>query len=280
MVQRLLIQILIVFILFIVFLIFYLKYYEKKGIYFPASYIEFTPSDFNLAYDDVYFLTSDGFKLNGWFIKASKPIATILFCHGNAGNISHRIEFIKMFNEAGFDVFIFDYRGYGKSEGTPSEKGLYIDALASYKYLVDEKKVSPDSIVVYGESIGGNVAIDLASKVKAGSLISYASFTSAIDMGKRLFPFIPRCFLKLIASVKFDAGSKIKNIQIPKLIMHSKDDEIVPFALGEKLFKDASPPKEFYTMEGGHNEAIFIDPEGFTNKIKEFVLDKSRRAGR
>ena len=274
MIQRLLVQILVIFVLFIVFLIFYLKYYEKKGIYFPASYIEFTPSDFNLAYDDVYFLTSDGFKLNGWFIKASKPIATILFCHGNAGNISHRVEFIKMFNEAGFDVFIFDYRGYGKSEGKPDEKGLYLDAMASYKYMVDEKKIPPDSIVLYGESIGGNVAIDLALKMEAGFLISYASFTSAIDMGKRLFPFIPRGFLKLIASVEFDAGSKTKNIQIPKLIMHSEDDEIVPFALGEKLFKDASPPKEFYAMKGGHNEAIFVNPEEFIKKIKEFVVKR------
>ena len=149
-----------------------------------------------------------------------------------------------------------------------------MDALAGYKYLVNEKNVSPDNIVLYGESIGANVAIDLASKVKVGLLISYASFTSALDMGKRLFPFIPRCFLKLIISVEFDALSKIKDIQIPKLIMHSRDDEIVPFSLAEKLFKNAPPPKEFYAMKGSHNDAIFVDPERFIKKIREFVIGK------
>ena len=272
MAQRLIVHVLIIFVIFIVFLIFHLKYYERKGIYFPTADIEFTPQEFNLPYEDVY-LTSDGIKLNAWFIKRDNPTATILFCHGNAGNISHRVEFIKMFNSAGFDVFIFDYRGYGRSQGKPNESGLYTDALASYKYLVDEKKIPPDSIVVYGESIGGNVAIDLSSKVKVGGLISYAAFTSAIDMGERLFPFIPRGFLQIVASVKFDAVSKVKDIQIPKLIMHSRDDEIVPFSIGEKLFSEAPPPKEFYAMKGSHNEAIFINPDEFIHKIREFVTD-------
>ena len=246
----------------------YLKYFERKGIYFPTKAIELTPMDAGLKYEDIFFNTDDNLKLNGWFIPAKDPRGTLLFCHGNAGNISHRIEIIEIFNKLSLNVFIFDYRGYGKSKGSPTEEGLYRDARAAYKNLLSRKNINKDAIVIYGKSIGANVAIDLASKVKAAALISESGFTSAYDMGKKLFPFFP---IKWIITIKYDAATKIKNIPIPKLIIHSQDDEIVPFKLGKKLFEAAPQPKEFYQMRGGHNEAVFMAMEEYSVKINNFL---------
>lgn len=246
----------------------YLRYFEKKGMYYPAKEIESTPINAGLKYEDVFFDSDDGLKLNGWFIPAGNPRGTLLFCHGNAGNISHRIEIIKIFNKLNLNIFIFDYRGYGKSQGSPTEAGLYRDAQAAYKYLLSRKNVNKETVVIYGKSIGANVAIDLASKVKAAVLISESGFSSAYDMGKKLFPYLP---IKWIITVKYDALTKIKNISIPKLIIHSQDDEIVPFELGNKLFEAASQPKEFYQMQGGHNEAPFIAKEEYSAKINNFL---------
>jgi len=245
-----------------------IRYFEKKCIYYPIRKIEFTPSDAGLEYEDLFFSTDDGLKLNGWFVPAKDARGTILFCHGNAGNISHRVEILKIFTELGLNAFIFDYRGYGKSEGSPSEKGLYKDARAAYSYLLGRKDINKDAIVIYGKSIGGNIAIDLASNVKAAALISESGFSSAYDMGRRLFPYLP---VKWLLTIKYDALTKIKDIIIPKLIIHSRDDEIVPFDLGEKLFKAAHEPKEFYEMRGGHNEAVFMARQEYSDKINSFL---------
>ncbi|MDP8216630.1 MAG: alpha/beta hydrolase [Candidatus Kaelpia imicola] len=264
MLNRILISILI----FSVFMFAYVKYFERKGIYYPTKEIESTPMNAGLKYEDVFFNTDDGLKLNGWFIPAEDPRGTLLFCHGNAGNISHRIEIIEVFNELNLNVFIFDYRGYGRSQGSPTEEGLYRDAQAAYKYLLGRKNINKDAIVIYGKSIGANVAIDLASKVTVAVLIFESGFSSAYDMGKKLFPYLP---VKWIITIKYDALAKIKNIAIPKLIIHSQDDEIVPFKLGKKLFEAAPPPKEFYQMQGGHNEAFFMAMKEYSSKINIFL---------
>jgi fermentation-respiration switch protein FrsA (DUF1100 family) len=253
---------------FLAFLILYLRYYEKKGIYFPQRKIHLTPKEIGLEFEDVYFFSPDGVKLNGWYIPAKEARVTVLFCHGNAGNISHRIDVIYLFYKLGLDVFIFDYRGYGRSQGKPTEEGLYLDAQAAYKYLIEKQNLKEESIVIYGKSIGANVAVELCSKVETAALISESAFTSALEMGKKLFPFLP---LKWLISIKFDALSKIKNITVPKLIIHSEDDKIIPFRHGRKLFEAAPEPKEFYPMRGGHNEALFLAKEDFVNKIDLFL---------
>lgn len=252
----------------LIFFILYLKYYEKKAIYFPTRKIELTPKEIDLEFEDVYFFSSDGIKLNGWYIPAKESRTTILFCHGNAGNIGHRIDIIDMFCRLGLDVFIYDYRGYGRSQGSPSEEGLYLDARAAYEYLIDKRNLDEGSIVVYGKSIGANVAVELCSKVRPAVLISDSAFTSALEMGKKLFPFLP---IKWFITVKYDALSKIKNIDIPKLIIHSEDDEIIPFQHGRRLFESAPEPKEFYPMRGGHNESIFLAREDFVGRIDTFL---------
>lgn len=267
--KRMFIRILTIFLAFLIFLIIYLKYYEKRGIYFPIKGIDFTPSDIGLRYEDIYFMTKDKIKLNGWFIPAINSKATLLYCHGNAGNISHRLQILEIFNKLNLNVFIFDYRGYGRSQGRPSETGLYLDAEAAYDYLIERRDVSKDRIIAFGKSIGANVAIDLASKRNVSLIIAYGGFSCAYDMGKRIFPFLP--LFKWIVTVKFDAQNKIKDIDIPKLIVHSIDDEIIPFELGKKLFEAAAVPKEFYSMRGGHNEAILAAKEEYSLKINSFL---------
>lgn len=261
-------RILIPVLVFFVFIFAYVKYFEKKGIYYPLKRIESSPQDIGLAYEDLFFKTADGLRLNGWFIPGEKSRATLLFCHGNAGNIGHRIGTIEIFHKLKLNIFIFDYRGYGRSEGRPSEEGLYQDARAAYRYLVTEKGIEKEKVVVYGKSIGANVAIDLVSKEEVAAIISESGFSSAYDMGKKLFPWLP---IKWIIGVKYDALTKIEKITIPKLIIHSQDDEIVPIQQGRKLFEAAPEPKEFYQMRGGHNEALLFAREEFSSRIDAFL---------
>ena len=246
----------------------YLRYFERRGIYYPTKEIIITPADIGLEYEEVYFKTADGLQLHGWFIPDEKPRATVLFSHGNAGNISYRIEIIQMLKQLRLNVFIFGYRGYGKSQGRPSEKGLYLDALAAYEYLHKQRGITPEKIVLYGRSIGANVAINLASKVPAAGLIIEAGFSSAYDMGRRLFPYLP---IKWIITIRYAAESDIKNVFSPKLIIHSRDDEIIPFELGKKLFAAAPEPKRFYQIQGSHNEAIFLQKEEYALEIDSFL---------
>ena len=258
----------LVIIIFSFFIFVYLRHLEKRGIYYPTKDIVLTPADTALKYEDISFKTEDNLRLNGWFIPAENPRGTLLFCHGNAGNISHRLEIIEIFYKLSLNVFIFDYRGYGKSQGTPSEDGLYQDVQAAYQYLLSRRDVDKETIVIYGKSIGANVAIHLASKVDLVALIAESGFTSAYDMGKELFPYL---HIKWIITIKYDAEDMIKNIAIPKLIIHSKDDEIMPFRFGEKLFEAAPQPKEFYAMQGTHNEAVFMARQEYSSRLNSFL---------
>ncbi|MCD6094270.1 MAG: alpha/beta hydrolase [Candidatus Omnitrophica bacterium] len=255
------------FIFVVIFFLIMMRYKEKQSIYFPEKEIAATPSYRGLPFEDVYFETTDGVELNGWFIPAKQASITLLFAHGNAGNISHRLEKIALFNKLRLNVFIFDYRGYGKSKGKPDEKGLYLDGKAAYDYLVLEKKIPPDEIVLYGESIGGAVVIDLATKANIKALITEGTFTCARDIIKVIYPFVPPA----VFASRFDSIGKIKNISASKLIIHSVDDEMIPFSLAEKLFKGAPPPKQLLKIKGSHNSA-FLDSEGvFLSGIREFL---------
>jgi hypothetical protein len=248
------------------------RYLEKRNLYFPMRRIEAIPGDIGLVYEDIILTVRDGVKITGWFIPSRLHRATLIFCHGNGGNISHRLEKIKVFNELGLDVLIFDYRGYGLSEGSPSEEGLYLDAGSVYDYLINVKKVPVQKIIVYGESLGGAVAIDLASKQDVAGIIIEGTFTSVKDMARRYFPFIPT----FIISSRFDSLRKIKDVKSPKLIFHSTGDEIVPLDMGKRLFHAASKPKAFIEIEGGHNDAFFISQDVFIKEIDEFVEGLSK----
>lgn len=248
-------------------LFFFIRFIEKKSLYYPLKKIEATPRDIGLDYEEVFITTKDNVLISGWYIPSGSPRGTFLFSHGNGGNISHRMEKIRMFNDLHVNVLIFDYRGYGMSKGSPSEEGLYLDADAVYDYLVNEKKVSPQKIIGYGESLGGTVIVDLAVKHKLGGIIIEGSFTSIKDIAKKHFPFIP----SLVYKTAFNALEKIGSVKAPTLHLHSPADEIVPYELGRRLFDSAPGPKEFVDLQGGHNDSFLISRDLFIEKIDAFI---------
>lgn len=253
----------------ITFVLLYFRYIERRTIYFPMKEIEITPDAVGLTYEDIYFVTQDGLKLNGWFLLAQDSRFTIILCHGNAGNISHRIEKLQILHNLGLSIFIFDYRGYGKSQGRPSERGLYRDGEAAYNYLVSTHKIEPQNIILYGESLGGAVAIDLASKKDVKALITEGVFSSTRDVARAVYPFLP----PFLVSSSFESARKIRNIRAPKLIIHSLNDEIIPFRLSEKLFESAPQPKKFLKLMGGHNTAFLDSEELYRLGIEEFLIN-------
>jgi len=251
----------------VVFILVYLRYFEHCSLYFPTKEIEFLPSDIGLPFEDVYLDTRDGVRINGWFIPREGSRWTILFSHGNGGNISHRIDKIEMLNKLGLSIFIFDYRGYGLSNGRSSEKGLYRDMEAAYDYLILIKKISPDEIILYGESLGGAVAVELAARKKVKALITESVFSSTKDMARDLYPFFPA----FIITSKFNSASRIKDISIPKLIIHSRGDEIVPFNQSVKLFEISPEPKRHLILKGGHNTCYEDSRDLYLSGIREFL---------
>ncbi len=267
-IMNIMLQILIIFFIIIFLIFLFIKYYEKKLIFHPFKELETNPSSIGLKYEDIYLVTKDKVKIHGWFIPINSNSKTILFFHGNAGNISHRIDIIEMLSKLGMNVFIIDYRGYGKSKGKPSEKGIYIDALSSYEYLINQKKINPDDIIVYGKSIGTTAAVDLSSKVNISKLIVDSGLTSAKEMSKIIMPYVPA---GLFLSVKFDSINKIEKINCPKLIIHSVDDEIIPFSMGQKLFKKAGQPKQFYESTGGHNDFLYLNKNKISKTLEKFI---------
>jgi len=244
----------------------FLRYIETRTLFYPTKEIPSFPDRANLEFQDVFFKTTDNVKLNGWFVPSKDAEYTILFCHGNAGNISHRIEKIKFFNDLGYSVFIIDYRGYGKSQGRPSEIGFYKDAKAAYNYLLS-RGIPANQIIGYGESIGGAVIVDLALKEKMKAVILDSTLSSVKDMIKCTYPFVPYW----VFSSRFDSESKIKSIRIPKLIIHSINDEIVPFQLGKKLYEVSPEPKDFLQIYGGHNSNFYESEELLRKKIGDFI---------
>ena len=206
------------------------------------------------AKQDFYFTTADGVKLNGWYFPATsssgKDLA-ILVCHGNGGNLTYISKLYGRLAATGANILLFDYRGYGNSEGKPSEEGTYRDAQAAYAWL-RQKGFATTNIFVYGESLGGGVASELALREPVGGLILQSTFTSTPDVGALMFPFLP---VHLISAIKYDTHTRLPRLHLPVLIMHSRDDRLIPFSLAEKNFAVANEPKMFWEIRGGHAAA-------------------------
>ncbi len=243
---------------------------QPAMVFFPARDLSENPDDWGLQYDDVFIKTADGVTINGWFIPEKNSDKALLFLHGNGGNISHRKESVEIFNRLGLNVFIIDYRGYGISEGSPDEKGLYLDAQIAWDYLI-KKGFDKTKIIIFGRSLGGAIAINLASKVKPGALIIESTFSSARDMGQSIFPLLSRV---LIFRYSFNSGELIKKINSPLLVIHSPDDEIIPFKLGKKVFDAANEPKSFFSLQGDHNNGFIISQPDYEKRLAEFIMDK------
>jgi len=252
------------------FLLLLLLYvFQPKFVYFPYKTLQATPSDEGLVYEEVSLTTSDDLKIHGWYVPHENPRATLLFLHGNGGNISHRLEKLWIYNQLGLSVFIIDYRGYGLSEGKPSEQGTYLDAEAAWNYLTQERQIPAGNIIIYGESLGGAVATWLATQSEAGALIVESVFTSIQDMGKHYYPYLP---VTLIARIKYPVTDFISEVQCPVLIIHSPADDIVPFLMGKAVYAAANPPKDFLEITGDHNGGFFESGQLYIDGLDRFIL--------
>jgi len=246
----------------------YLYLVQDRLLYFPMSRISATPADIGLSFEAINLTTTDGVKLSGWFIPSENARGVVLFFHGNAGNISHRLDSIEVFHRLGLSVFIIDYRGYGLSEGKPSEQGTYLDAEAAWHYLVEEQHILPEQIVLFGRSLGGAVAVWLAQQHTPGVLILESTFTSVPDVGAKHYPFLP---IRWLSRFQYNSLERLPTIQCPILIIHSPDDEIVPYNHGQQLFAAAPEPKAFLSLTGGHNEGFLITGQTYEAGLANFI---------
>ena len=242
--------------------------FQERLLFFPDRKIIATPTLAGLIYEGVSFFTEDDVKITGWFIPVEGAKFVVLFFHGNAGNISHRIESLQIFHELGLPVLIIDYRGYGESGGKPSEEGTYKDANAAWSYLVDERGFDPGNIVISGRSLGGGIATWLAARYNPAALIVESSFTSAPQLGADLYWFLP---VKLLSRINYDNLYRIKKVSCPVLVVHSTDDEIIPFKHGQKLFEEANEPKEFLQLRFGHNDGFLLSGKNYVDGLRKFL---------
>jgi len=244
---------------------------QSRLIYYPdlpSRTLVTTPHRIGLAHESVELATQDGETLSAWFVPAPDARATLLFAHGNAGNISHRLDSIRLFNELGLAVFIFDYRGYGESSGKPSEQGTYTDAETAWDYLTAERGIDPEEIVVFGRSLGAAIAAHLAHRHTPKALIVESAFTSVPDFGAEQYPLFP---VRLLARIRYDTRSTLQGIHAPLLVVHSAEDEIIPYHHGEQIHATANEPKHLLTIRGGHNDGFLVSGKQYVEGVLQFL---------
>ena len=252
---------------------------QSNLVYMPSQELIDTPATIGLKFDDVQLSTKDNVNLDSWFVPAKDNDqigkGVILFCHGNGGNIGNRVSYLPIFKDLGLATFLFDYRGYGKSEGKPSEEGTYHDVEAAWQYLTQEKQIPPQKIIIYGESLGGAIASYLAQKISqqdgknsAGGLILASTFTSISDRAAELYPFMP---IRFLSRFSYNSIDRLPIIKIPILVIHSIDDEIIPFHHGDRNFQAANQPKKLVKLRGDHNGGFLDSLETYRNGLKEFI---------
>ena len=242
---------------------------QSSFVYQPGKTIYITPRDAGFDYEDINYMTRDGIKISAWFIPAKESRGVVLFCHGNAGNISHRLDTIDIFYHLGLSTFIFDYRGYGRSGGNPTEAGTYLDAEGAWDYLLRKKGLKPGEIIIAGRSLGGPVAARLAEGKNPRVLIIESSFTSVPDLSAGIYPFLP---VRLLCRFDYNTRAFIKKVKCPVLVIHSPDDEMIPFGHGLQVFEAANDPKIFLRIRGSHNEGFMASREQYTRGLKEFLF--------
>ena len=258
----------------LVMLAFWLGSIERRFIYFPDRDVSGSPADFGLKFDEVYFPASDGTELHGWYV-AGKTDVTWLWFHGNAGNIGHRLDNLKRLHDRlGVNIFLFDYRGYGRSQCQPSEQGTYVDAQAALTYLRSRPEVNEEKITYFGRSLGAGVAVELARSDPPYALILESPLPSIREMARRAYPFLP---LGPLLRTQYDSLVKIGAIQAPLLVLHGDRDDIVPIDAGRKLFDAANEPKAFYTISGaGHNDTYSVGGEEYFAALGSFLSGLER----
>ena len=253
-----------------------LMFLEEKLIFFPSRYPSGDWNPQGLRFEDVEFRARDGVRLHGWYCPVESPRAVVLVSHGNAGNLSDRApEIILWQRHLHVSVFIYDYRGYGRSEGSPQEQGLYDDVRGAYRWLTETQLVPGNDIVLRGESIGSAVSLELALEVPCRALIMESPFTSAVDVGQRTFPWLP---VRRIMRNRFDNAAKIGRYHGPLLITHGDCDSIIPYDMGQELFELANEPKRFYAVHGAdHNDVPYTGGGDYFRALSDFLDWVSRK---
>lgn len=244
---------------------------QPTMVFLPSRELAATPADWGLEHEDVWLQTEDGVRIHGWYLPHPGARRVLLFFHGNAGNISHRQTSLEIFHRLGINLLILDYRGYGRSEGRPSEAGLYRDARAAWDYLVGLRGVAPSDIIVFGRSLGGAVAAQLASRVQPGALILESTFSSARDLAREIYPILSWL---IVPCFDFDTVERLGAASCPVLVVHSRDDEIIPFALGRRVFEAAREPKAFHELRGDHNGGFLFSQPDYERALAGFLSDQ------
>ncbi len=266
---RLAVLLLLALVALLAFLMFF-RSFELRQVYYPDRNVDSAARLAAQPSDDVYFETADGLKLNAWFYPAAtnspRQHLAVVLCHGNGGNIGHRIDVCRALRELGLNVFSFDYRGYGLSEGEPSEKGTYLDAQAAHRWLRD-RGFAAENIIAYGESLGGGIASELSLSLPTAGLILQSTFTSIPDIGSELFPWLP---VRLLARIRYDTLERLPRIKVPVLVLHSRDDGMIGFTHSERNFAAAKEPKLFAELKGGHNDPL-ADQDGYIRAMEGFL---------
>ena len=240
----------------------------SKAVYHPTRTIRATPADIKLLYEDISLETTDGVMLSAWWVPAADPRGTVLFCHGNAGNMGDRLDTLQIINTLGLNVLIFDYRGFGRSEGSPNEKGTYLDAEAAWNYLVGEKEIAPGQVIVWGRSLGGAIAARTAAHHRVGIVVVESTFTSLKDLADDLFTWVPAW---LLTNYAYETAHYLENLDVPVLVIHSRDDEIIPFHHGERLYDSLNGPKAFTEIQGSHNRGFLDSMSLYVASINDFI---------
>lgn len=247
---------------------------QRRFLYFPAREFVSGPSDYGFTHEDVSLRTEDGVTIHAWWLPVAAAPVTLLFLHGNAGNVSYWVEAATVFRDLGWNTLLVDYRGYGRSEGVPSEEGTYFDARAAWHYLVEERGIDPARIVVVGRSLGGGVATWLAERHRMGGLVLEATFTSIADV---VAVTLPLPFIRSFVRLGYPSLSRIARLDVPLLVVHGRDDALVPFDHGRALYEAARGPKRFVELRGGHNDAFALSRADYSEALRSFVETLGQR---
>jgi fermentation-respiration switch protein FrsA (DUF1100 family) len=257
-----------------------LIYFTQDALVFQPAMdrgFQATPASIGLRFESLTLATDDGEKLDGWHLPAapgSPARGLVTLFHGNAGNISHRLDYLRMFHALGFAALIIDYRGYGRSTGKASEEGSYLDADTAWRHATEVLGYPAERIVLFGESLGGAVAAQLAAARKPGALVLASSFTSVPDLGAEIYPWLP---IRLLARIHYDSRERLAAVSSPVLVIHSPQDDIIPFAHGERLFAAAMDPKRFLEIAGGHNEGFVFGRDAWVRQLDDFLRSALER---
>ncbi|MFA6972972.1 MAG: alpha/beta hydrolase [Gallionella sp.] len=244
--------------------------FQSHLVFYPQTGRELvaTPAQVGLPYEDIHLKTADEVHLHGWYIPAPDSRGAVLFLHGNAGNISHRLDSLQMLHRLGYSTLIIDYRGYGNSDGKPTEQGTYLDAEAAWRYLTEQRHVPSCRIALFGESLGGAVAAWLAVRENPAALVISSSFTSVPDLGQQLYPYFP---VRWLTRIRYDTRENLRLTTVPVLVAHSPDDDIIPFEHGRALFAAANSPKQFLELAGGHNDGFIFMRASWIKVLGDFL---------